>query len=367
MSSLKVEVVKIDKIESHPNADRLEICLISGWQCVVQKNKLIVGQAVVYIPIDSLLPEKLETYLFPPDSKIKLDKHRVKTIKIRGAVSQGMVLSLDELQNGGFITEKVALGSDLALKLGVTKYEPPEDKSPQSNANRVKKKYKNPQFREYTEIENFKWHPELFQEGEEVVICEKIHGTSFRAGYVPFFASTWWKKIKQFFHLTPEYEFVYGSHHVQLQTKTKTKANIYMDAVVKYNLKTKLIDGEVVYGEIVGDKIQKGYNYGCKPGERKLVVFDVQVDGKYLNHYETERFCSVYGFEHVPVEYTGPYLGKDYVKNNFVDGPSTFCSDQKIREGVVIKPLIEQHCYIGRKILKFKSDIFLIKAEDNTH
>lgn len=370
MSDLKVQVIKIDKIEVHPNADRLSLATIAGWQCVIQKDKFLEGQAVVYIPVDSILPEKLETYLFPPDSKIKLHHSRIRTIKIRKAISQGMILSLHELREGGFLNRDVRPGDDVVDDLKITKYEPPEEKTHQGKANKVTKKKKNPLFKEYTSINNFKWYPELFKEGEGVVITEKIHGTSFRAGYVPFFANTLWKKIKKFFGLTPEYEFVYGSHRVQLQYKPYNgfyRQDVYAEAVEKYDLRNKLVDGEVIYGEVYGDGIQKGYNYGCAKGERKLVIFDLQKDGQYVNYDVVERFCYITGLPHVPIEYIGPYLGAKHTKDNYVDGPSSLCYDQKIREGVVIKPLEEQVCYAGRKILKYKSDNFLLESEDDSH
>lgn len=372
MSTLKVEVIKIDSIEVHPNADRLELANIAGWQCVVQKGKFIPDQPVVYIPIDSILPNDLESHLFPPESKVKLTKSRIRTIKLRGAVSQGMVLSIGELREGGFLDDSVKIGDDLAENLGITKYEPPEISTPQYKTNAVKpKRYKNPNFKEYTKIENFKWYPDLFKEGEEVVIQEKIHGSSFRAGYVEFHADTWWKKVKKFLKLAPEYEFVYGSHKVQLQNKPVYNGfyseNIYLGTVEKYELEKKLNYGEVIYGEIYGPKIQKDYHYGCQEGEYKLVLFDVQRHGKYINHAEFVDFCHEVDLPYVPVEYVGPYTNAKEIKEKWVDGKSTLCPEQEVREGVVIKPLMEQHCYMGRKILKYKSDEFLMSAEDDTH
>lgn len=372
MSDHKVEVVKVKDVQKHPNADRLDLVFIEGWQCVVKKGDIAVGDEVIYIPIDSVLPEKLEAYLFPPDSKITLSKHRVKTIKIRGAISQGMIVKQQELYIGGFLPDSsYTIGTDLAGILGIEKYEPPEEKTPQFKSPQVKKKDKNPDFKEYTSINNFKWYPDLFEIGEPVVITEKIHGTNFRCGYVPYHANTWWKKLKQFLGLSPEYEFVFGSHKVQISYKKDYNGfyarNVYLEAVKKYDLEYVLRRGEVLYGEIYGSGIQKGYDYGCADGVRKLVVFDVQKDGLYMNTDDVFEFCDRTGLEHVPVEYIGSYPGSEVVKETWVDGPSRLCVEQKVREGVVIKPLIEQHCYAGRKILKYKSDEFLLTAEDNTH
>src|SRR3954471_2110828 len=107
MSTHKAPVVEIQQIITHPNADRLEVALIEGWQVVIGKGNFKQGDLALYIPVDSVLPESLETRLFPPDSKIKLNKHRIRSIKIRSMMSQGMLIPLsdakDELvANGGF-------------------------------------------------------------------------------------------------------------------------------------------------------------------------------------------------------------------------------------------------------------------------
>ncbi len=63
MSSLICEVVKVKEIISHNNADRLEIVKIKGWKCISSKGRYKVGDEVVYIPIDSLIPFELSEKL----------------------------------------------------------------------------------------------------------------------------------------------------------------------------------------------------------------------------------------------------------------------------------------------------------------
>jgi len=373
MSELRVEIVTIKEVENHPNADRLDVCHVEGWTCVTQKDAFKAGQVALYIPIDSVLPEKLEEFIFPPDSKIKLSGHRVRTIKLRGAVSQGLLLHIQPLIDNGFITNKafpLHVNKDYAKILGITKYEPPLKISPQSNLKQVKKRFKHPEFSEYTKIENFKWYPDLFTLGDQVVVMEKIHGSNIRVGLVPFYENTLWKKIKSFFNLNPSHEFVYGSHHVQLQYKKSYNGfydkNIYMEMVRKYDLENKLLPGEVAYGEVYGAGVQKNYWYGCKENERKLVIFDVKKDGKYQDFSYVIKFCERVGVPHAPIEFIGTYEGKDQLKQ-WVEGKSSLHPEQKVREGIVIKPLVENHCYMGRKILKYKSDHFLLTQEDDTH
>jgi len=370
VSSLKVEVVRVENIISHPNADRLEIAQIRGWQCIVQKGAFQAGDLGVYLPIDSILPVELEQQAFPPESKIKLDKHRIKTIKLRGAIGQGLLLQLQDVLFG----ESIAIateGDDLTELLGVTKYEPPVSKSPQSNANQVRKWQVNPNFHKYTDIENWRNFPTLFAEGKRVWVLEKIHGSNFRAGYVPTVPNTWWKRIKKWFGLLPAYEFVYGSHNVQLQDRfmpstwhqKSAGTNIYLEAVERYKLRDVLSDGEVVYGEIYGDGVQKGYLYDCQPGERKMVVFDVMVHGQYCDHIHVMQFCQELRLLTAPVDAQTSY-NQERV-SEYVVAPSRL--GNSLREGVVIKPVMEQRTWIGRKILKWKNSNFELAVEDDTH
>lgn len=361
MSTLKVSVEKILKISPHPNADRLEIAEVLGWNCVTGKGVYKEGDLCVYIPIDSVLPPEVEVKIFPPDSKVKLHHSRVKTIKLRGAISQGLIvrpelLGVDESE-----------GTDVTEALGIKKYEPVVRISANSSPAAASKKQVNPNFRKYTDIQNIKNYPRLFEEGETVTAREKIHGANFRAGYVPFHATTIVKKILKFLHLAPKNAFVYGSHNVQLQDKMLYQGfydkNVYAEAVVKYELAKKLKAGEVVYGEVYGDGIQKGYHYGTVPGERMLAIFDVMIDGKWLDDADMEAFCTARGLPVAPKVYEGPYNLETLKK--IADQPSTVAPNQDTPEGIVVKPVTDQMSYAGRKVLKLISAAYDLKKHQS--
>jgi RNA ligase (TIGR02306 family) len=367
MSTLKVEVVKILKIEDHPNADRLDIATIKGWQCIVRKGDYKEGDKVVYFPIDSILPPRLEERLFPPESKIKLHKSRVRTIKIRGSISQGLIVRMEEINadTGKF----GGVGHDVTKWLGVTKYEPPVKAQRGLGGRMRSKKQTNLHFHKYTDIENFKNYPDVFKEGELVSVTEKIHGTNGRAGWVKYDCNTWWKRVKRFFGIIPEYEFVFGSHNVQLQDKPKIpnyykkeiSVNVYAEAVKKYRLKEIIPNGVVIYFEIYGSGIQKGYTYGCKDGERKLVVFDIKDERKnaYEDPYKMVAVCDYLNLPTVRELYRGPFDLEKIKK--LATGDSVFEPSQKVIEGVVIKPVKERTSYMGRTILKLLNDEYLLK------
>jgi RNA ligase (TIGR02306 family) len=360
MNTLRVEIVEINEIQPHPNADRLEIAYVKGWSCVVKKDEFKVGDKVIYFPIDCVLPPNIETAIFGIDSKIKLHHSRVRTIKLRGAVSQGLIIDMNVL---GIKHGTMQVGEDLTSYLGVTKYEPSvSDRGSCTAGAQASKKQVNPNFRKYTDIENFKNYPSVFEEGEDVCITEKIHGTNFRAGYV--LANGFFSKIKSYLTGNKGYEFVFGSHNVQLQDKGKKydgfyDSNVYAKIVKQCDLKKILKRGEVIYGEIYGPGIQKNYTYGCAPGEHELIVFDVTVDGEYLSVYKWRTFCVNRGLEFVPILYEGHFnINK---AKELTIGDSMLCPAQDIREGVVIKPLKEQKTYMGRKILKLISDEYLLR------
>lgn len=364
MSTLQVKVEEIGRIEPHPNADRLDLATILGWQCVVQKGKHKPGDKIVYFPIDSILPMETETKIFGPESKVKLNKSRVKTIKLRGAISQGLAVAPEVLG-----LKKYKLGDDLTKKLGVTKHEPPPPRFQGGPNAQRSRKQPHPHFKKYTSIENFKNYNKLFAGNEEVVITEKIHGTNFRCGWVPFEADTLWKKLKGLLGLNPKFEFVFGSHNVQLQNKMLYKGwydkNVYSEAVHKYKLKEVLSKGQVVYGEVYGAGIQKGYTYGCEENERKLIIFDLMEDGKYLDHDDVKAFGISTCVPVAPKLYDGPFGGADLEK--LVSGPSVLAPSQKVREGVVIRPIHEEQSHMGRKILKAINPDYLLKDQTEYH
>lgn len=365
MAELIVSVEKVQKVEKHPYADRLDIVTVKGWQVIVRRYTLEDWDSVLYIPIDSILPKDLEEFIFPPESKIKLKNSKIRTIKIRKIISQGLVVPVSTF----FATKweniifSVSEGIDIKKKLGITKWEPPKSNKPSSMKGQQRsKKQTNPYFRKYTSINHLKNYPDVLEkETQNVVITEKIHGTNFRAGYVPSVADTLFKKIKKLFRRLPKYEFVFGSHNVQLQNKmlnnTYYKNNVYAYIVKKYDLKNLLKLGEVIYGEIYGDGIQAGYTYGLK-NEIDLAVFDVMEHGVYIDFLDIIDFCSHRRLEIVPIIGNCKYSIENLEK--YLSGPSLNLK-QKIKEGIVVRTLKEKQTHAGRSIFKFLNPEYLLK------
>lgn len=335
----KVPLTRILAINPHPNADRLEIAKVYDFDVVTQKGKYQPGNYVVYVPIDSILPKDLEDKLFPKESKIKLTNSRVRQCRIRQFPSQGLLIDPDDLDLPGF----TRLEDDLSEIYGIKKYEPPVV---ETQGNRTKKQSRklvpNPNFHGYNGIDNAKYYPDLFKADEEVVVQCKLHGTNARLGKLKFYPNTLWKKIKSFFKLAPEYELVYGSNNVQISDNGSYKGfyqeDLYGRTFKRLNIADKVKDNELVYGEIIGEGIQKNYHYGHR--EPYFVLFDVKTfnpDGtwQWLNPDEAEQYAKDRGFDFVPVLYKGLYSKDEIAK--LVSGPSVYCPEQKVREGITIK------------------------------
>jgi len=121
-------IEKIHSIQAHPNADALEVAKIKAWPVVIKKGEYKEGDLVVFIVIDSIVPEANPYFAFLKDRHF-----RVWNAKFRGAPSQGLVCPLSILppriscltnEPSPYIT-----GDDVTKLLGVIKYEKPIDAS----------------------------------------------------------------------------------------------------------------------------------------------------------------------------------------------------------------------------------------------
>lgn len=347
MSSLIVNVVKIDKVETHPNADKLDIAFVKGWQVIVGRNEYKAGDKVIYVPPDTIVPQSLiEKYNLAFLSK----DGRLKTIKLRKVLSEGLILPAENhLKEGDSVVELY----------GFKKWEEPVSNRGLGNTQQQKKRVGNLNFDKYTDIENIKNYPNEFTKYDYVVVTEKIHGTNFRCGRL---LKTSHNKILNFFYkLFKIYEFVYGSHNVQLKFDL-TKKNVYQDIVVKYNL-DKIVDCDtIIYGEIYGKGIQDlTYNLT----DIDLRVFDIKHNGKYLDYNKLEALCRTYQLTLVPFLYMGDF---DLEKVKSLSTGNSVLADNQMKEGCVVRSYYEEKTLtLGRKILKVINVDYLTRKNGTEH
>jgi len=331
-TEIRSTVFTVKDIMSHPNADALEIVNALGWQVVTQKGLHKVGDRCVYIQPDSLIPD-VWAERWGVKAYLKGKEHnKVGQIRLRGEPSFGFIVGIPE---GDWKD-----GDNVSDLFAIVKFEPPI----RTSCGDAEKDH--PLFPKYTDIENLRNFPHIFEAGEEVVATEKLHGTNCRIGYCnsePMAGSMELRRKR------PENEE---------EWKSNTYWFPFSIPAVRDMIETegKLHKQFIVFGEVYGAGIQKGYTYDThsKPGFK---VFDIFVDGKYLDCDELDCKCKSYQVEMVPLLYRGPFSLETIKK--IADGPTTL--GEHIREGTVIRPVKERRCpQVGRLVMKYLGTEYLL-------
>ena len=121
--------------------------------------------------------------------------------------------------------------------------------------------------------------------------------------------------------------------------------------------------GWVVYGEVYGHGVQKGYTYGCKEGERKLAVFDIEIDGAEAPQDLLQVYADSVKLATVPVLYAGPYVQQSVLQLAY--GASVLAPSQPVREGVVVRPLDGPGQVV--KIISEEYELLQVKQDGTEH
>ncbi|MEH2192120.1 MAG: RNA ligase (ATP) [Nostoc sp.] len=325
MSIFKVEVVKINSINPHPNADRLDIVSIEdmGYQVIIAKGKLHAGDLAFYFPIDSVIPEK-----FLDEFGIRnYYSKKLRAAKLRGIFSEGLLIPVGNNFMGN-------VGDDYTEYFGVTKYEYPIPQGMSGELESFIGHYKFPS------PENLKRYKNILIEGEEVVVTEKLHGTNFTV-LVDGDGTT---KI--------------GSHNYFWKNNEVNKKLVYIRAYNENEVLQKLPPGTQIFGEIYGVQDIK---YGLNNGNIGIAIFAVRHGSYFLNYSDFVAFCEEFALPRIPVLYIGAYTWEAVSQFN---NANSVVSPNCIMEGVVVQPLIEKtHPEIGRVVLKLISDRYLLRKD----
>jgi RNA ligase (TIGR02306 family) len=357
MSSFKVETIRV-VIEPHPNADALELARVGDYRAVVRKGAFRSGELVAYIPEQAIVPDAVLDELGLRGRLAGREKNRVKALRLRGQLSQGLCYPARSTWT---------LGQDVTEALGIRKYEPPV---PTHMNGRVYGAGLDRCMR--YDIENVKRFPELLRPGEEVVFTEKIHGTWCQIAVMP----------ERLAH--PEHGRVVVSSK-GLAAKgmafapraAENQDNLYLRAARAFDVVGRverafmaaLAGGEPVFvlGEVFGKGVQD-LAYGADVGRDVALgfrVFDVFEGvpgaGRFLDDDELTRACERMLMVRAPVVYRGPFSGE--VMREHTDGTETISGQGlHLREGVVMRPRIERrHELLGRVQLKSVSARYLLR------
>lgn len=375
MASFSVEVYKV-KVEPHGNADSLELAVIGEYRSIIRKGQYKDGDLVAYIPEAAMVPQTLLTEMGLEGRLAGSEKNRVKAIKLRGVMSQGLVYPA----RIGWIE-----GQDVTEELGITKYEPriPAQFAGEQGSLKPREIHGLTQTQGTLsvkfDIENFKKYNTLFEEGEEVVITEKIHGSFSCYGAVP-----------EDYHNPDLLQGKYAvsskgliSKGIFLKDNDANANNTYIKAAKKFRLgeiadlirsnlngrPNKYKSGRMgdvgpvwIMGEVYGRSVQGEMAYGVESGDVSFRAFDIKVGGQYMDYDLFLSFMNYHGIPTVPLLYRGSFSKEKLLE--LTSGKETVTGNgMHIREGVVVKPVHERVDHkIGRAILKSVSDAYLEKS-----
>lgn len=304
-------IVKVDDVVKHTNADNLDIVHIKGWQCVAEKDTIKKGDLVVYFEIDSWIPHKLAPYLSkgkPPRNYMGIDGERIKTIKLRGELSQGLVIPLHKLN----IMDAVE-GKNLTDILNIKKYDggskETNNDSVEMNRSRLPNfvnkliyKYFRPKgdrlFPECCPKTDTKRVQNIFDKlvSGEYEISEKLDGSSMTVYYLDGHLGVCSRNFEK---ANPKLNW-FQKYFFKPQTSN------FWECVKFHKIDTILSRfcedtgrNLAIQGELIGSKIQNnpyqinGYDY---------YVFDVyDIDAKsYLKPSERVKLVKELGLKHVP-------------------------------------------------------------------
>jgi RNA ligase (TIGR02306 family) len=323
-------------------ADKIEVATVKGWKTVVKKNEFKVGEQVVYFEVDSWIPNELAPFL----SKDKPKKYneilgeRLKTIRLRGQISQGLVLPLTCLPEN---IEPVE-GLDVSETLNILKW---EKEIPANLRGQIKGNF--PAFLRKTDserIQNLWKNFETFvtlSENPGIAVFEKLDGTS----------CTIYRK---------ESQFGVCSRNLELKLEDNTTYSNFVEGLqIQKLFEENGFDDLAIQLELVGPGIQ-GNKYNL-PNIAGFVfdIFDIK-SGVYMDMEEFLKTDILEKLKLPQVPFLGLFKNTELTLENtlkLADGNSVLYPTP--REGLVLKPLKES--VIGKEqrfSIKVISNEFLL-------
>lgn len=333
MTRKLASIQRITEINSIEGADQIVVASVLGWRVVVKKDEFKVGDLGVYFEVDSLLPAR-------PEFEFLKDRgYRIRTIKLRKQISQGLFMPLSILP----VQKKWKDGDDVTDIIGVTKYDPEGDieKSAIAQSNPIikflmrfswyrkvfapKKKAKGfPSFARKTDEDRVQLFPRICDDetGTPFIVTEKLDGQS----------ATYALERKGY-----KYDFKVCSRNLINENKESSYWRIADKLKIESSLR-KIADtfsasNVVLQGEIVGDGIQ-GNKYGLKGIE--FYAFNLFVDGERVDADLSNGIFLTYHIKSVP------YVDKYYILPSTIDELVQFSNAKSVlantlREGIVVR------------------------------
>ena len=402
MAFFGVTCERLTHIWDHPNADALELGKLEGmsFQFVLKKGKFKLGDQVVYFPIDSLLPDSLAEACGVLKRLAGAKKNRLKTIRLRGELSQGLVVSMSTIDqflcsrgiewawrhewstpSQGLNSLEEPIETNIFTQmLNVIKHEAPITTHAHQNARLSSL----PSHLSKYDIEDASRYAGLlmsyFDDG--FVATLKLEGSNFCVGYNPNLPEDKQLYVCSRNHLLmvnndvpadrKHYFLKYTEGH-QLHTRIRTWAD-------------QCYPGQDVslYGEMLGPNVQKNL-YNLK--DYQVIFFDIKVGGQWLDYVDFKHVCvnelnlhiapEVIGIDdprgqslstltqEVSITKLSHVLTPLQTITTSSQAPLNLTISNKVgcHEGIVIKPYREQHHpSFGRVILKKRCPEYLERS-----
>lgn len=348
-------IQKIEEIKVIPDADKIVAYRVGGWWVVDQKDKYSVGDLVIYAEVDSWIPYELAPFLCNPDRGPRefegVKGERLRTIRLRGQISQGLLLPITVLKS--FIEDyqqyhDLTEDEDVTDILGILKYEKP---LPANLAGLVKGNF--PSFIPKTDeerVQNLKKEIEKWSQSfDRWEVSEKLDGSSMTV----FFRNN---AQDEEGNIVPE--FGVCSRNMNLR---ESEGNSFWEVANRYAMKTKLPElnrNIAIQGELIGEGIQ-GNKYKLT-GQDFFVFRMYDIDnGVYLSSKERMELCDKLGLRHVPVLHTLTLINYNIdAMLTLAEGKSKI-NPKTEREGIVFKNIENPQFHF-----KAISNSFLIKNQD---
>lgn len=273
-------IQKILDIEPIEGADAIDVATVNNWRVVVKKGEFKVGDLVVYCEVDSFIPHLLAPFLSKgqyPRVYDGVEGERLKTVRLRGQISQGLILPLTMIPDPYDL--ECEEGTDVSTLLGIVKYEPPVAAClagiskgafpsiiPKTDEERIQN------------LTN-EW-PVLSKYWYEVT--EKLEGSSMTVAM-------------------KDGEFIVCSRNLNLK---EVEGNTLWDIARRYDMENKMrardLDGLAIQGEVIGEGIQNNH-YGIKGQDFYVFSMYSVKHGGYLSPSERRHLCETLGLKHVPL------------------------------------------------------------------
>ena len=272
-------VVRVLELEPIEGADRIELATVQGWKVVVKKGEFAVNDLAIYYEIGSILPKD------DPNTGF-LEGKPLKTRKMRGVVSQGLLGPLSWSTHYNVDTTKLKEDDDLTEELHVKKWIMDEELDLYVSDDGLRGQFPSI-IRKTREDKVQKCAKKIKElEGKDVVITQKYDGTS-----------TTYMFYKNEF-------LICGRNNVLL---AKEAGPHYFDMATKINIEEKMKTfgkNLAIQGELIGPKIGKNRHQVLDLEFYVFNIFDIDKQ-YYMNWQEILDIVKIMDLKTVPVVYRG--------------------------------------------------------------